>query len=200
MKKALFVFIAILIFSVSLFTIITYLENNKQIPNADDPKVEIITEKDKMLEAFAVVNKAMPKINKINKGRITSNFSGYFMLAGIEVKEETIIERTQKGIRNQTTVTYSDGTTQLFEAVSDKTVSEIVHMQWYPNEEIERRYFDNAEKVTVTREKDSIAFKIDWKQDERKASPSIYLQYLYSHITVDKNGYITDWSFYAKSY
>ena len=73
-------------------------------------------------------------------------------------------------------------------------------MQWYPNEEIEKGYFDNAEKVTVNRRKDSIEFRIDWKQEERKASPSIYLQYLYSHITVDKNGYITDWSFYAKSY
>ncbi len=61
-------------------------------------------------EAFAVVNKAMPKINKINKGRITSNFSGFFMLAGIEVKEVTIIEKTEAEIRNQTTVTYSDGT------------------------------------------------------------------------------------------
>ncbi len=59
---------------------------------------------------------------------------------------------------------------------------------------------DNAEKVTVTRKKDSIEFRIDWKQEERKVSPSIYLQYLYSQITVDKDGYITDWSFYAKSY
>lgn len=110
-------------------TVIANWGNEKQTTNADYPEVEIITEKEKMLEAFTVVNKAMPNINQINKGRITSNFSGYFKLAGIEVKEETIIEKTEAGVRNQTTVTYSDGTTELCEAVSDKTVSEIVHMQ-----------------------------------------------------------------------
>lgn len=198
-EKKLIALIVILILGVSLVSII-YNWNNRGTASAEYPKVEVITEREKMIEAVSLVNAAMPKINQILKGKITSNFSGFFMLAGTEVKEETIIEKTEEGISNKTTVTYSDGTTEFYEAVSDKPISEIVHMQWYPNEEIKKGYFDNAEKLTIYRNRDSIEYRIDWNQDEIKATSNIYLQYLFSQITIDKNGYITDWSFYAKSY
>ena len=199
MKKGLFVFIAILILGSSLLSI-SLTWNNKETAKTECPIVEVITEREKMLESVSPVNEAMPRINQIEKGRIVSNFSGFFMLAGTEIKEETIIEKTKGGISNKTTVTYFDGTTEFFEAVSDKSVSEIVHMQWYPNEELKKEYFDNAEKLRICRNADSIEYRIYWNQTEIKATPNIYLQYLYSQITIDKNGYISDWSFYAKSY
>jgi hypothetical protein len=199
MKKGIFLIMAMVILAVSLISVILN-GDNKGTTNAEYPKVEVITEREKMLEAVSLVNKAMPKINHINKGKITSNFSGFFMLAGTEVKEETIIEKTEGGINYKTTVTHSDGTTEFYEAVSDKPISEIVHMQWYPNEEIKKGYFDNAEKLTIYRDKGSIEYRIDWNQDEIKATSNIYLQYLYSQIIIDKNGYISEWSFYAKSY
>jgi hypothetical protein len=201
MKKVLAAVIAVFILGTLFITAIVSQDNEKQTTTADfSLKEEVVTEKEKMIEVFALVNKAIPHINDIEKGTITSEYSGYFMLAGKVVKDETTVEKTSKGISYKTTETYYDGATKLYEAVVDEPISEIVYIQWYPKEEIKKEYFDKAEKLTINRNEEGTEFRIDWKQDEIKVSTPMYMTYLYSHITVDKNGYITDWSFYAETY
>ena len=199
MKKTLLKLIGVLILAALLITAGTGC--GKQVLPADSSNnVTVMTDKEKMLEAFALVNKAILNINQIKQGTLTSEYAEPLMPDFGVVKDETTFKKTLKGISFKTRETYANGETKLFKAAADETVSKLANVQWYPNESIKKSYFDNAEKLTITKKKEGTEFLVNWKPVEINTIDNIYMKYNYSAITVDKNGYLTVWIINASKY
>ena len=199
MKKTLLKLICVLILAALLITVGVSC-GQQALPVDSSNNVTVITDKEKMMEAFALVNKAILHVNQIKQGMLTSEYAEPLMPDFGVVKDETTFKKTLKGISFKTKETYANGETKLFKAVADETVSKFANVQWYPNESIKKSYFDNAEKLTITKKKEDTEFLVTWKPVEVNTIDNIYMKYNYSEITVDKNGYLTVWIINASKY
>lgn len=161
---------------------------------------QVITEKDKMVEAFADVNDALPRLDNLSKGTITTNYTGFFMPAGNVVRDELKFEKTEKGFHNITTETFTKGEPKVFDDIFNESISESAYLILYPKETVPKETFDKAKQLTVHHNKSGTSYRIDWLPEETQLSKSQYLQYIYSVYKVDENGYLVEWSSYAESY
>ena len=161
---------------------------------------EIITEKGKMVEAFTAVNDAIPNLDNLSKGTITSDYTGFFMPAGNVMKDEIKFEKTEKGIHTITTETLLKGEPKVFNNVSNESISNTAYLILYPKEAVPKETFDKAKQLTVSKNEYGTSYRIDWLPNETEYSKSHFLQYTHSIYRIDNNGYLVEWSSYAKLY
>ncbi len=192
MKKIKNFFIYSMVIALSIISFVSCGNNSKSD--------QVITEKDKMVEVFTEVNDAIPRLDNLSKGIITSNYTGFFMPVGDVVKNELKFEKTEKGFHNITTETSKKDGSKVFDNIINEPISHSAYLILYPKEAVSKEIFDKVKQLTVSQNENGTSYRIDWIPEETRYSKSQFLQYTYSVYKVDNNGYLVEWSSYAELY